>query len=128
MPELFTTLSFDTEKVSAVAITATSDAAPQTVVTMTTGVLPVGTYNIGYSFQVTHSAKNQPMYFKLDGTYADANYFSNTAGDSDELNKNRAYFYPKEHAGGSIIISLLMYKPVGGATIDFADVVVHRVK
>ena len=125
--QLFDVVSFNSEKSSGVAITATTSGAPQTVVTMTTASLAAGTYNIGYAFQVTHSAKNQPLYFKLDGTYADTNFFANAAGDSDELNKNRAYFYPKEHAGGVITLSLVMYKPTGGATIDFADIVASRV-
>ena len=127
MAELFDIASFNTEKASAVTITATTSGAPQTVVTMTTPSLPLGVYNIGYSFQVTHSAKSQPVYFKTGGTYADALFFANTANDSDELNMNRSYFFPKEGVSGVVVLELLMYKPAGGATIDFADVVITRV-
>lgn len=127
MPELFDVAFNQFEKVSAVNLAATSDASPQTVVTMTTPLLEAGDYNIVYSFQATHSAKNQPLFFKTGGTYADAAYFANSAGDNDELHVNRLYGFPKEHAGGAITLSLLMYKPTGTAVIDFADVVVSRV-
>jgi len=125
--QLFDTAFNQFEKATAVAITATSDASPQTVVTMTTPSLPAGDYSIMYSFQVTHSGKNQPLYFKTGGTFADAEYFANSANDTDELHVNRLYGFPKSFAGGVITLSLLMYKPTGGATIDFADVVVSRV-
>ena len=127
MAELFDIAFNQFGKVSAVNLTATSDASPQTVVTMTTPVLEAGDYMIFYSFQVTHGAKNQPLFFKTAGTYADAEYFANSASDSDELHVNRAYGFPKEHAGGVITLSLEMYKPTGSAVIDFADVMVTRV-
>ena len=115
------------EKASGVVITATTSGAPQTVVTMTTPSLPAGDYSIGYSFQVTHSAKNQPLYFKTGGTFSDAAFFANSASDTDELHVNRFYGFPKTFAGGVITLSLLMYKPTGGATIDFGDVMVSRI-
>ena len=115
------------EKATAVAITATSDASPQTVVTMTTPSLPAGDYMITYSFQATHSGKNQPMFYKIDGTYADANYFSNAASDNDQLHVNRLYGFPKAHAGGVITMTLLVYKPTGTVVCDFADVICTRI-
>ena len=126
MAELFDLAFNQFAKVSAVTITATSDASPQTIVTMTTPALEAGDYNIAYSFQVTHSAKNQPLYFKTGGTYEDSDYFANSVSDNDELHTNRLYGFPKEHAGGAITLSLLMYKPVGTAVVDFADVIVSR--
>ena len=125
--EFFNVASFNFNKESAVVLTATSDASPQTVVTVTTPSLDLGTYAFGYAFQVTHSAKNQPLYFKLNGTYTDLSYFANSAGDSDELVLNRFYSYPKEAVSGVVTLNLLMYKPTGGATIDFCDVFVRRV-
>ena len=125
MPELFDILTLDTAKVNAVDITATSDASPQTVISLTTPTLEDGFYMVGYSFQVTHGAKNQPLYFRVGGTLEDAAFFSNTAGDNDELHKNRAYFYPKQ-LSGSVLLTLEMYKPTGSTTIDFADVFVSR--
>ena len=127
MPELFDVAFNQFEKVSAVALTATSDASPQTIVTMTTPTLEAGDYTIIYSFQVTHSGKNQPLFFRTAGTYADTDYFANSASDTDELHVNRLYGYPKEHAGGPITLTLQMYKPVGAATIDFADVMISRI-
>ena len=127
MPELFDVAFNQFEKVSAVNITATSDASPQTVVTMTTPSLPAGDYNIAYSFQATHGTKNQPLFFKTGGTFSDAAYFSNSAADADENVQNRLYGFPKTFAGGVITLELLMYKTTGATVIDFADVIVSRV-
>jgi len=125
--QLFDLVSFNTEKASAVVITATNDSPAQTVVSLVTPSLPVGTYMLGYMFQITHSAKNQPLYFKTSGTYSDAAYFSNSASDNDELHVNRFYAYPIQWAGGVVTLELDMYKPVGGATVDFVDLVITRV-
>jgi len=127
MAELFDIAFYQFEKVSAVNITATSDASPQTVVTMTTPSLPAGDYNIAYSFQATHGTKNQPLFFKTGGTFSDAAYFSNSAADADENVQNRLYGFPKTFAGGVITLELLMYKTTGATVIDFADVIVSRV-
>lgn len=125
--DLFEAATFNTVKVSAVAVSATSDASPDTIATLVTPSLPAGWYWIGYSFEVTHSAKNQPAYFKLSGTYTDDNYFSNSASDSDETNLNRQYGYPKDFAGGVITMNMLAYKPTGTVVFDFCDLFVHRV-
>ena len=128
MAELFSIASFDTEKASGITLTSISSGAPDTVVTMTTASLPAGEYVMYYAFQVTFGLKNKPLYFKQSGTYADANFFSISAADSDELNKNRLYGYPKTHPGGPITMTLDMYKIDATAmTVDFADVVVARV-
>jgi len=127
MAELFDILTHQFKKVSAVALSATSDAAPQTIVSITTPDLPAGNYFIYYSFQVTHSSRKKPLYFRLDGTYGDAEYFANSAGDNDELHLNRLYGYPKSHLGGVIDLSLFMYKPDGTAVVDFCDIGVRRI-
>lgn len=126
--ELFTATAFNTNKVSAVPITATTSGAPQTVVTMTTPELAVGTYMIAYSFQVTHGAQNRPLFFKLSGTYPDAAYFVNESSGNNQLNMNRLYGYPTDLvAPGVITLSLDMYEATASATIDFADVWVNRI-
>jgi len=125
--ELFDVTDNQFQKSSVVLVTATAPGAPQTIVTMTTASLPAGDYTLYYSFQATHSAKNQPFFYKLDGTYPDAEYFSNSASDTDELHVNRLYGYPKPHAGGPITMTFLAYKPTGTVTLDFCDVVLTRV-
>ena len=125
--ELFNVLAFETQNESAVAITATTSGAPQTVITLTTAALTAGTYMLGYSFQVTHAAQNRPLFFKISGTYADAAYFVNESSGNNQLNLNRAYMYPKSHAGGQITLALDMYEATATATIDLVDVFVHRV-
>ena len=130
MPELFTDEgnAFNTAKVSGVVLTSIDSGAPDTVVTMTTASLPAGTYQMYYSFQITFGLKNKTCYFKQGGTYSDAAFFAITAGDADELHKNRLYGFPKEHAGGPLTLSLEMYKiDTTAMTIDFADVVLVRV-
>ena len=125
--ELFDEASFNTVKAVDVAITATTSGAPQTVVTMTTPSLPAGKYNIMYSWQATFAAKDRPLYFKTAGTFADDSFFSNAPGVNDALSMNRLYGFPKDHTGGSIILSLEMYDPLAEAVVDFCDVVVSRV-
>jgi len=117
--------SFAVAKASDIAITATSSGAPQTAVTVTQ-TLSAGWYMIGYSFQATHGAKNQPLYFKTGGTYTDAAFFANSANDNDELHVNRFYAFPKEFAGGELTLSVEVYKPVGTATLDFVDVIINK--
>jgi len=125
--ELFDIATFHTEKASGVAVTATTSGAPQTVVTMTTPILPAGTYNIAYAWQATFLARDKPLYFKLGGTFADAEFFSNAAGTNTALHVNRLYGYPKVFAGGAMTVSLEMYDPLADAVVDFCDVVVSRV-
>ena len=126
MAELLDILTFSTAKASGVALTATSDASPQTIVTLTTPDLAAGEYLFGYSFQVTHSGKNQPLFFKTGGDINDAAYFTNSASDTDELHVNRFYAYPYTHSGGVMTITLLAYKPTGTATFDFSDLMFTR--
>ena len=125
--DLFDAVTFRTAKVSGVSITATTEGTPQTVVTVTTESLPAGMYTLMYAWQATFLAKDRPLYFKIGGTYADANFFSNAPSGNNELRINRLYGYPKEHAGGPITLSLEMYDPLAQAVVDFADVVVRRV-
>ena len=125
--ELFSLLGLNTAKVSGVAVTATSDASPQTIATLNTPSLVAGTYMLAYSFQVTHSAKNQPLFFKTSGDASDAAYFTNSASVNDELHVNRFYAYPVVHAGGVYTLKLDAYKPIGGATFDFVDLMFNRV-
>ena len=128
MAEFFDVAFNQFQKVSAVTLTATDLGSAQTIVTMTTPTLEMGDYSLLYSFQVTHDAKNQPLYFGTGGTFADAAFFANSAEDNDELHVNKFYGYPQSFAGGApIVLSLLMYKPIGTAIIDFADVMVSRI-
>ena len=125
--QLFDAASHHTAKASNVIITATTSGAPQTVVTMTTPILPAGTYNIVYAWQATFLARDKPLYFKLGGTFADAAFFANAAGTNTALHVNRLYGYPKVFAGGAITVSLEMYDPQADVVVDFADVVISRV-
>ena len=125
--QLFDVVSFNTEKVSNIAITATASGAPQTVITMVTPVLPAGIYNVAYSWTATFQAKDRPLFFRLAGTFLDAVFYSNGCGQNDALNLNRLYGFPKDHPGGAITIELQMYDPHAEAVVDFCDVVVTRV-
>ena len=123
----FNVASFDTAKAVNVAITATAQGTPQTVVSVTTGALPAGKYNLLYAWQATFLAKDRPLYFKIGGDYADVEFFSEAPGVVNALYMNRLYGFPKDHAGGAITLSLEMYDPLGEAVVDFADVIVQRV-
>ena len=126
--QLFDAVAFHTEKVSGVAVTATTGASPQTIVTMTTPSLPAGTYNLAYSFAVTFLDNNRPLHFGIGGTYADSDFYSVSSNVNNvTTHMNRLYGYPKDHTGGAITISLVAYDPLAEAVIDFADVIVSRV-
>jgi len=115
------------EKVSAVDISGTDDAGAIDVVTLTTPTLPAGTYELGYSFQVTFASKDKPVFFKLAGTFPDSLYFANGSSANNANHINRAYFYPKDYAGGIVTMTLKMYKTSGVTTADFADLFIRRV-
>ena len=125
--ELFDIATFHTEKASNVIVTATTSGAPQTVVTLTTPSLPAGTYNFVYAWQAQFFGKDRPLFFKIGGTYADAQFFSNASGSNNALHVNRLYGYPKVHAGGPVTMSLEMYDPLTEAIVEFCDVVISRV-
>jgi len=114
-------------KASAVSVDGTDAGSATTVVELITGVLPAGTYHLGYSFQVTYSAKNSEGYFKLDGTFPDADYYAEAATDNSALHRNRSYAYPKVFAGGIVTMQLKMYMPLNTLTADFADVFIMQV-
>ena len=100
----------------------------QIIVTLVTPNLPAGEYFIGYSFEVDYNTtKDKPAFFRLTGTFPDAEFFSGSAPESS-AKRNRLYGYPKHWDGGVMTINLTMYKD---ATIpqfdcDFADVWVER--
>lgn len=123
----FGVASFDTAKVSGVPITATAETSPQTVVTMTTPSLPIGKYMISYAFQATYGAKDRALFYRMGGTYGDAKFFSYAPGVNEALHINNSYGFPKDHAGGPIVLSVEMYDPLAEVVCDFADVVVQRV-
>lgn len=115
-------------KAAAIPVTATTEGAPQTLVTFTTGVLAAGVYSVGYSFQVTHAAKSRTFFFRVgEDSFPDARFFTETAGDSDSLNKNRAYNYPVDFPGGIVTLSLECYEPTATVIVDFVDIMLHRV-
>jgi len=128
MAELFDIASYDTAKAAGIAITATTEGSPQTVVTLTTPNLPAGKYNIGYSWQATFQGKDRPLFFKIGGTLADAAFFSNAPGVNNALVYNRAYFFPKDYVGGVVTLSLEMYDPLAQAVVDFVDVSIARLQ
>mgnify|MGYP000094094567 CR=1 FL=1 len=126
--ELFDIASFNTAKATTVPITSTTSGAPDTIVTMTTPSLAAGLYTLYYSFQITFGDRNLVVSYKFGGTYPDVQYFEIQAKDADVLHTNVLYGYPKDHAGGPITLSLLMFKEdVTAMTIDYADVVAARV-
>jgi len=115
------------EKVSGVVITGTDEGSATTVIELITPSLPAGTYHLGYSLQVTYSAKNSEGYFKLDGTFPDTHFFSEAATDNTALHRNRYYAYPKVFGGGIVTMQLKMYMPLNTLTADFADLFIMRV-
>jgi len=126
--QLFDAVSFGTAKASGITVTSEASGSPDTIVTMTTANLPAGTYFVAYSFEVLFGSKNQPAWFKLAGTFPDSDYFSISSADTDELNRNRMYGYPKVWGGGPVTLTLQMYKSAATTlTANFADVMLHRV-
>ena len=128
MPELFDVIEAHSNKATAVAVSATADPGDE-VVSLTTPVLPAGEYTLFYAFQVTFAERNQPLFYKLTGDKADADWFSEEASANNALHRNFTYGYPFTHAGGALTIGLNFYRDVqlSSATVDFVDLMVKRV-
>ena len=89
--------------------------------------MPAGRYHLAYAFQATYLAKDRPLFYKMGGDYDDLEFFSYAPGVNEALHVNQLYGFPKDHPGGPITLSILMYDPLAEAVVDFADVVVTRV-
>jgi len=103
----------------------------QEVITITTPSLAEGKYVIGYAFELNFdSQKNQPAIFQLTGTFGSATEFSSSIGDNDVGLKNRAYWFPKDWAGGPITVGINFKKSASFSAqldVNFVDVVVRYV-
>jgi hypothetical protein len=126
--EIFDVPSHWYEKVTAHPVLETNDPGEE-VCSIVTPDLEPGTYNIAYSFQCTFSGKNLAAHFGLTGDKADSEMFSISAGDNDELHKNRLYGYPFEWPGGVLTAGLNFKKDAGLASfvVDYADLIISRV-
>ena len=128
MPELYsdTGNGFNYQKESAIAV---GDVFAEAI-TMTTEVLPAGTYMIAYSFEYQLDTKDKPLTWRVTGTYGSLDEFENAvpAALAGQL-KNKYYSFPKDHAGGAIIIGMDFKKDalMPSATINFLDVMIMRV-
>lgn len=129
MSELFDILAYNYVKASAVTNIST---AYSEVVTMTTPDLEIGIYELAYSFEANFNGqKNQPMFFRVTGTYAGAE-FSESIGDNDTGIHNRYYCYPVEITSKSDVRLALVFKKGVSFTeqfdLNFVDVMIKRVK
>jgi len=125
MAELFDILNYNTTKNTYLSIPDTMTE----VVTLTTPVLPAGTYEIGYSFSLDFNGqKNKSCFYRIDGTYGDSIEHSLTA-EANADHKNKYYLFPKVFAGGVITLAVSMRKDPGitKMDVDFIDVMVRRV-
>ena len=127
MPELFSILSSDLERVEDVPITATTPGAPQTVVSLVKTGLPAGKYRLGYVWQATFGQRDRPLYFRLSGSFPDTAFMSNSASSNDALTINRSFSFHKEFGGGSVNIDMEMYIPQGDVSLDFCALSLERV-
>ena len=127
MAELFDILDFHAEKASAITNIGT---AYQTIVTMTTPSLPAGEYMISYSYELNFNGqKNQPAISQLIGDFAGSE-FSDSIGDNDIGDKNRAYAFPKTLTAGVYTLGIQMKKSAQFSAqldVDFVDVMMQRV-
>lgn len=123
--ELFNVLAYTSDKQSVPNLGSTF----QTVASVTMVGAEAGEYAVGYAFELDYNGtKNQPVYFRMGGTFGSVTEFSSQA-DQDADHKNRFYMFPKTHAGGDITVSLDMRKDaaIGTLDVDFVDVIIHRV-
>jgi len=111
------------------AIDVASTASPgQEVNALVTPDLPAGVYEIGYSFNMTFSAKDKTAFFQLTGTFPDAEAFGEEAPSTTANHKNRYYMYPVVWPGGIMTIGHNFWKESGYTlTVDFSDLIVKKV-
>ena len=125
MAELFSILEYVFDKQTAPNLGDTF----QTVASVTIPNAPAGTYLLAYAFEADfNGSKNNPMYFRMGGTFGSATEFS-ARSEADADKKNRYYAFSKDFAGGDLVVSLDMRKDAGIGTldIDFVDVMIMRV-
>ena len=127
MAELLEIMTFYTTKASAILDIGTTY---QQVISLETPVLPAGKYIFSYSYELNfNNQKNQPAISQVTGHFAGSE-FSDSIGDNDIGDKNRAYSYPFDHPGGLILTGLQFRKPAQFSAqldVDHIDINIQRV-